>query len=126
MASGTIQAPISLVEVGTTTDNNNRTWQYRKYSDGTIDLYLTGTSSGSFVFTAPQSELLNGMYRRQEIITIPILTDILWGTASGSNSCYFISALQKNSSNQVIVTQQGINGTSTNMWISIYIKGTWR
>ena len=126
MATGKIQIPVSVVEKGTTTDNNGRVWNYIKYSDGTLDLYLTGTDSSSFIFTATQTGPVNGMYRRQETIKLSILTDILWCNASGSNSCYFIAAAQKNATNEIIVTQQGINGTTTNMWISIYIKGRWQ
>lgn len=122
----TISTGITVVETGTTTDTKNRVYNYIKYSDGTVDVYLTGTDSNSFIFTETQTGPFNGMYRIQELVTIPMLTDILWGTASGSNSCVFMSALQKVSVNSFYITEQGITGTANNMWISIYIKGKWQ
>jgi len=115
-----------VTDSGTTQDSSGSTWNYRKWSNGDIDLWLTGTSSSSFTFSAAQTGPTNGMYRRIESRSFTILTDILWMTATGTNSCYFIAGIQKTGSNSVDIIQQGINGTTTNLWVSIHIKGRWQ
>lgn len=115
-----------VTDSGTTQDNSGATWNYRKWSNGDIDLWLTGLNSSSFTFSAAQTGPTNGMYRRIESRSFTILTDILWMTATGTNSCYFIAGIQKTGSNSFDIIQQGINGTTTNLWASIHIKGRWQ
>ena len=123
MANGTVQVLCSVIEVGTTTDNKNTTWEYRKWSNGDIDLWLV---TDSFAWSGSQEGPYNGMYRRRESRSFTILTDILWVTASGVNSCMFITGAFIDSTNQITLHQQGVSNTASNTSASIHIKGKWQ
>ena len=123
MAAGKIRNAFSIVETGTTTDNAGDVWNYRKYSNGEIDLWL---NADEFTFSGGQEGPYNGMYRRRENRTLSILTEILWCTACGVNSCMFISGVFVTSSNTIAVHQQGVSNTTNRTSASIWIKGRWK
>ena len=118
----TVPAGISVIETGTTSDGYN-TWNYRKWSNGDIDVWLI---TNTFNYHGGTEGPYNGMYRTLETRTLTILTDILWVTASGVNSCMFIAGVFINSSNSITVHGQGVTTAPSTTSASIYIKGKWQ
>ena len=114
---------VGIVEAGTTTDNKNTVWNYRKWSNGDIDLWLV---AGTFSWSGSQEGPYNGMYRRRETRSFSILTDILSVTALGVNSCMFIAGVFVDGANQITLHQQGVATTTATTSANIFIKGKWQ
>lgn len=118
----TVPSGITITETGTTSDGYN-TWNYRKWSNGDIDIWLI---TNTFNYHGSIEGPYNGMYRTRETRTLSILTDILWCSACGVNSCMFIAGVFINSSNSITVHAQGVTTAPTVTSASIYIKGKWQ
>lgn len=119
MAGGKTKSVIFVVETGTTTDSAGDTWNYRKYSNGDIDLWI---NNDSFSFSGSDTAL-NGWHRRTETRTLSILTGILWVSATGANSNYILTGALPQSSNSVQFIQSGISATAAALWVVCHIKG---
>ena len=117
-----VPAGISVTETGTISDGYN-TWNYRKWSNGDIDVWLI---TNTFNYHGSTEGPYNGMYRTRETRTLSILTDILWCSACGVNSCMFIAGIFINSSNSITVHAQGVTTAPSVTSASIYIKGKWQ
>lgn len=118
----TVPSGITIIETGTTSDGYN-TWNYRKWSNGDLDVWLI---TNTFNYHGSIEGPYNGMYRTRETRTLSILTDILWCSACGVNSCMFIAGVFINSSNSISVHAQGVTTAPTVTSASIYIKGKWQ
>ena len=118
----TVPAGISVTETGTTSDGYN-TWNYRKWSNGDIDVWI---NTNTFQYHGSTEGPYNGMYRKRETRTLTILTDILWVTACGVNSCMFIAGVFIESTNSISVHAQGVTTAPSTTAASIHIKGKWQ
>lgn len=119
MATGKVQTTLSIVEEGTTTDSASDTWNYRKWSNGDIDLWI---NKDSFSFSGSDTTL-NGWHRRTETRTLSILQSILWVSATGANSNFILTGALPTSSTAVQFIQSGISATAATIWVVCHIKG---
>lgn len=118
----TVQTGVYVTETGTTSDGYD-TWNYRKWSNGDIDVWLI---TNTFNYHGSIEGPYNGMYRTRETRTLSILTDILWCSACGVNSCMFIAGIFINGTHSITVHAQGVTTAPSVTSASIYIKGKWQ